>query len=330
MAKILVTGGAGYIGSHAVSMLMQNKYEVVVLDNLSGGKKDAVLNAELVVVDLANQDALDKCFSHHSFDAVMHFAAFIQVGESVANPAKYYHNNLQNTLNLLNSALKYNVKKLIFSSSAAVYGEPQYIPIDVNHPKKPLNPYGRSKLMVEKILEDYDKAYDFRSISLRYFNAAGADPLARIGENHNPETHLIPLVLQAASKKNPDVKIFGTDYSTPDGTCIRDYIHVVDLCAAHLLALEALLKGGQSAVYNLGNGKGFSVLELIKTAEKVTQCRIPVVKCERRAGDPAVLVADSLLAQKELGWRPKFADLETIIKHAWQWERKKQRIVNNE
>lgn len=324
MAKILVTGGAGYIGSHAASMLVENKHEVVVLDNLSSGKKDAVLNAELLVIDLANQDALDKCFSYHSFDAVMHFAAFIQVGESVANPEKYYRNNLQNTLNLLSTALKYNVKKFIFSSSAAVYGGPQYTPIDVDHPKKPLNPYGRSKLMVEKILEDYDKAYDFRSISLRYFNAAGADSLARIGESHDPETHLIPLVLQAASKRNPDVKIFGTDYPTPDGTCIRDYVHVVDLCAAHLLALEVLLKGGQSAVYNLGNGKGFSVLELIKTAEKVTQCHIPVVKCERRAGDPAVLVADSLLAQKELGWQPKFADLETIIKHAWQWEKKKQ------
>ena len=324
MAKILVTGGAGYIGSHAVSMLMQNQYEVVVLDNLSGGKKDAVLNAELLVIDLANQDALGKCFAYHSFDAIMHFAAFIQVGESVADPAKYYHNNLQNTLNLLNTALKYNVKKFIFSSSAAVYGEPQYTPIDVDHLKKPLNPYGRSKLMVEKILGDYDKAYDFRSISLRYFNAAGADPLARIGENHNPETHLIPLVLRAASKRCPNVRIFGIDYPTPDGTCIRDYIHVVDLCTAHLLALEVLLKGGQSAVYNLGNGKGFSVLELIKTAEKVTQCHIPVVKCERRAGDPAVLVADSLLAQKKLGWQPKFANLETIIKHAWQWEKKQQ------
>ena len=322
MAKILVTGGAGYIGSHAACMLTQNQHEVVVLDNLESGKKEAVLNAELLVLDLANKEALDKCFAHHSFDAIMHFASFIQVGESVEKPAKYYRNNLQNTLNLLHIALKYNVKKFIFSSSAAVYGEPQYTPIDVNHPKNPLNPYGRSKLMVEQILADYDKAYDFRSVNLRYFNAAGADPLARIGESHNPETHLIPLVLQAASKRSPDVKIFGTDYPTPDGTCIRDYIHVVDLCAAHLLALEVLLKGGQSAVYNLGNGKGFSVLELIKTAEKVTQCHIPVVNFERRAGDPAVLVADSLLAQKELGWKPKFADLETIIKHAWQWEKK--------
>lgn len=328
MAKILVTGGAGYIGSHMVDMLRQNRHEVLILDNLSSGKKEAVLDAELFIADLADQDALDKCFSHHSFDAIMHFAAFIQVGDSVINPAKYYQNNLQNTLNLLNTALKYNIKKFIFSSSAAVYGEPQYTPIDINHPQKPLNPYGRSKLMIEQILDDYDKAYDFRSVSLRYFNASGADPLTRIGECHEPETHLIPLVLQAASGRIPAVKIFGTDYATPDGTCIRDYIHVVDLCTAHLLALDALLQGKNSTIYNLGNGNGFSVLEVIKTAEKVTQCNIPVVKCPRRAGDPAILVADSSLIQKELGWQPKFNDLETIVKHAWQWEEKQLKINN--
>jgi len=321
MAKILVTGGAGYIGSHMVDMLLQNGYEVVVLDNLINGKKEAVLGGKLIIADLADQHILKQCFSDNSFDAIMHFASFIQVGESVNDPAKYYHNNLFNTLNLINIALKYNVKKFILSSTAAVYGEPQYIPIDVNHPTFPLNPYGNSKLMVEKILADYDKAYDFRSVSLRYFNAAGADPLARIGECHDPETHLIPLVLKVALGKISEIKIFGTDYPTKDGTCIRDYIHVVDLCSAHLLALKVLLGQGKSAVYNLGNGRGFSVLEVIKIAEKVTQNSIPVVKCARRAGDPASLVADSFLIKKELGWQPQYEDLETIIHHAWQWEK---------
>jgi len=321
MAKILVTGGAGYIGSQMVEILLQNQHEVVILDNLSSGKKSLVLGGEIIVADLADEKSLIKCFKKHAFDAVMHFAAFIQVGESVSNPSKYYHNNLCNTLNLINTALKFNVKKIIFSSSAAVYGEPQYTPIDIQHPLNPLNPYGRSKLVVEKILGDYDKAYNLHSVSLRYFNAAGADPLGRIGECHYPETHLIPLVLQAASGRISEVKIFGTDYPTPDGTCIRDYIHIVDLCGAHLLALNSLLNGGASAVYNLGNGRGFSVLEVIKTAEKVTQKTIPVVKCPRRVGDPAVLVADSLLAQKELNWRSQFNDLTTIIGHAWQWEK---------
>jgi len=320
MAKILVTGGAGYIGSHMVLMLLEKKHDVFVLDNLSNSSKNAVLGGNLIIADLADSTFLEQLFAANSFDAVMHFAGYIQVGESVISPKKYYQNNLCNTLNLVNILLKYNIKKFIFSSSAAVYGEPKYTPIDINHPKNPLNPYGQSKLMVEKVLKDYDKAYDFKSVSLRYFNASGADPLTRIGECHNPESHLIPLVLQAASGRKPSVNIFGNDYPTKDGTCIRDYIHVVDLCSAHLLALEKILSGGESAAYNLGNGQGFSVLEVIKTAEKVTKKTIPIVQSQRRAGDPAVLVADSSLIMASLSWQPKYTDLATIIEHAWKWE----------
>lgn len=321
MAKILVTGGAGYIGSHMVEMLMRNQHQVVVLDNLIGGYQEAVLGTPLVVGDLADRDLLEKCFAEHHFDAVMNFASFIQVGESVRDPAKYYRNNLANGLNLIETMLKYKVKALIFSSTAAVYGEPQSIPIDVNHPKNPVNPYGRSKWMFEQILQDYDHAYSLKSICLRYFNAAGADPEGRLGERHDPETHLIPLVLQVASGRKAAIDVFGTDYPTKDGTCIRDYIHVVDLCSAHLLALNALLSEASSNAYNLGNGDGYSVLEVIETAEQVTGKSILVNKSPRRAGDPAVLVADSNRAKQELGWKPQYPDLATIIKHAWQWEK---------
>lgn len=320
--EILVVGGAGYIGSHMVDKLAQNGYRAVVLDNLSTGHEDAVLGAPLIRADLADMDALRHCFKAHSFAAVMHFAAFMQVGESVINPAKYYRNNVTNTLNLLDVMREHKVDKFIFSSSAAVYGEPQYTPIDINHPKNPVNPYGRSKWMVEQILQDYDHAYNLRAISLRYFNAAGNDPHARLGERHDPETHLIPLVLQVASKRRAAIDIYGSDYPTPDGTCIRDYVHVVDLCQAHLIALQKLLQGAPSNVYNLGNGKGHSVLEVITAAKNVTKCPIPIVKCPKRAGDPAVLLADISRAKQELGWQPSYPDLETIIQHAWRWEQK--------
>lgn len=320
MAKILITGGAGYIGSHMTDLLRQRGHQVVVFDNLQNGFRDAVLDAKLVVGDLGDEKALERLFTEEQFEAVMHFASFIQVGESVSNPARYYQNNVVNTLNLLATMLKHKVKIIIFSSSAAVYGEPKYTPIDETHPKNPLNPYGRSKFIVEQILPDYDKAYGLRSISLRYFNAAGADPKGRLGERHDPESHLIPLVLQAASGRRDAITVYGEDYPTKDGTCIRDYIHIVDLCEAHLLALNKLLNGGNTNVYNLGNGNGFSILEVIETAKTITNKAIKIIKSSRRAGDPAVLVADATKAKKELGWQPKFPELSTIIEHAWQWE----------
>lgn len=319
---ILVIGGAGYIGSHMADMLCHKGYKTIVLDNLSAGFRDAVLGAELVEGDFGDRAVLQSLFGQHNFSAVMHFSAFIQVGESVQNPAKYYHNNVVNTLVLLDEMLKHDIRKFIFSSTAAVYGEPQYSPIDEQHPKIPVNPYGRSKWMVEQILQDYDNAYGLKSVSLRYFNAAGADPDCRLGERHDPETHLIPLVLQAASNRRPAINIYGRDFDTKDGTCIRDYIHIADLCSAHLSALEYLLKGGATNAFNLGNGEGYSVLEVIETAKQVTGKPIEVVYADRRAGDPVILVANAEKACKELGWRPQFTDLATIIKHAWQWEQK--------
>ncbi len=317
---ILVVGGAGYIGSHMVRALLKCGYRVVTLDNLSTGYQDAVLGGEFVRGDLADRGQLERLFSGHRVDAVMHFASFIQVGESVREPAKYYANNVTNTLNLLDAMLSHGVNKFIFSSSAAVYGEPIKERIDEGHPKQPLNPYGRTKWMVEQILQDYDRAYALRSISLRYFNAAGADPDGRLGERHEPETHLIPLVLQVASGRRENVQVFGRDYDTPDGTCIRDYVHVADLCEAHRLALERLLNGAGSFAYNLGNGNGFSVQEVIDTAARITGKPIPVKDGQRRAGDPARLVADAQTAKQSLGWVPSYPELETIIRHAWQWE----------
>jgi UDP-glucose 4-epimerase len=324
MKKILITGGAGYIGSHTADLLIQQGYKVVVLDNLSTGFREAVLNVELIVGDFGDKDLLNDLFKKHKFDAVMHFAASIEVEKSVQDPIKYYQNNVINSLNMLDIMVKHGISNLIFSSSAAVYGEPQYTPLDELHCQKPINSYGRSKLIIEEILPDYDKAYGLKSISLRYFNAAGADPKARLGPRHEPASHLIPLVLQAASGRKQAIKIFGTDYSTPDGTCVRDYIHVVDLCNAHLLALNNLFDCGKTDVFNLGNGKGFSVLHVIETAKKVTGRHIKVIKCERRLGDPEVLVADARKAHQKLGWRPKFPQLETIVKHAWQWELQQQ------
>jgi UDP-glucose 4-epimerase len=250
----------------------------------------------------------------------MHFASYIQVGESMREPVKYYQNNVTNTLNLLNAMQTFGVSRFIFSSTAAIFGEPQYTPIDEAHPKEPINPYGRTKLMVEQALADYDRAYGLKSVCLRYFNAAGADPDGQLGERHDPETHLIPLVLQAASGRRPQISVFGRDYDTPDGTCIRDYIHITDLCEAHWLAVQSLMDGAGSQAYNLGNGNGFSVQEVIAAAGRVTGRDIPVVDAPRREGDPARLVAASGQARKALGWSPAYADLDLIIRHAWGWE----------
>lgn len=337
-SSILVIGGAGYIGSHMVKLLLQSGYRVVVLDDLSGGFAAAVSpGAELVVGSIADAALLDGLFATHAFTGVIHFASFIAVGESVLDPGKYYANNLAATLTLLAAMRTAGVKHFIFSSTAAVYGNP--LPkdaltgaatyteaerwlIDESHPKHPINPYGRSKWMVEQVLEDFDAAYGLQSVCLRYFNAAGADPEGELGERHLPETHLVPLVLQAASKRRAAISVFGMDYATPDGTCIRDYIHICDLCSAHLLALQHLLAGKGSARFNLGNGQGFSVMEVIDTARAVTGKDI-VVKLEaRREGDPARLVADARLARAVLGWQPQRAELATIVEDAWRWELK--------
>ena len=320
--KVLVVGGAGYIGSHMAVRLLENDTDVTTFDNLSGGYRDSVFGGGFIEGDLADVNLLDKVFSENKFDAVMHFASFIEVGESIHSPAKYYNNNVTNTQNLLDAMVKHGVLNFIFSSTAAVFGEPDYVPIDEKHRMMPINPYGRTKLIVEQMLADYDHAYGMKSVALRYFNAAGADPETRIGERHVPETHLIPLVLQAASGRRDSISIFGQDYDTPDGTCIRDYIHICDLCEAHLLAIESLQKNNKSAAYNLGNGNGFSVKEVIDTVKKVTGKEFKVVIADTRVGDPARLVADATLARKELRWKPEFSSLEKIIEHAWLWEQK--------
>jgi UDP-glucose 4-epimerase len=322
MANVLVVGGAGYIGSHMVRSLLDSGHQVTTFDNLATGHADAVTGGELVIGDLGNprqiQDALDR----GGFDAVMHFASFIEVGESVADPGKYYRNNVSNTLSLLDAMVHSGVRRFVFSSSAAVYGTPRYSPLDEDHPCEPINPYGMTKWMVEKILADYARAYGMQSISLRYFNAAGADPAGRLGERHDPESHLIPLVLQAASGRREAIEVYGRDYDTPDGTCVRDYIHVVDLCDAHLLALESLSSDSGFRVYNLGNGDGFSVQQVIDTARSVCGGDIKVIEGNRRPGDPPVLVADATRARTDLGWRPRYTRLDTIIEHAWAWEQK--------
>ncbi len=317
--RVLVVGGAGYIGSHMVQMLGYKGCSVTTLDDLSSGHREAVLCGDFVEGNFGDPAVLDAVLSR-GFDAVMHFASFIKVGESVERPDKYYRNNVSFTMGLLDAMHTHSVNKFIFSSTAATFGEPQYTPIDEQHPQQPINPYGRTKLMVEQALADYGRAFALKSVCLRYFNAAGADPEGQLGERHEPETHLIPLVLQVASGRRPSISVFGRDYDTPDGTCIRDYIHVQDLCSAHWLALEALMNGADSQSYNLGNGSGFSVQEVIDTAEKVTGQKIPVINEPRRNGDPARLIADSRLARERLGWQPQYADLITIIKHAWRWE----------
>jgi UDP-glucose 4-epimerase len=320
--KFLVIGGAGYIGSHMVKQLLGAGHELVVADNLSTGYRNAVLGGTLVELDIADARALDALFDTHRFDAVFHFASFIQVGESVTEPAKYYQNNLAATLTLLKAMVRAKVKHFIFSSTAAVYGDPEYVPIDEAHPKAAINPYGRSKWMVEQVLEDFDRAYGLKSVCLRYFNAAGADPDGQLGERHEPETHLLPLVLQAASGRRKTITVYGFDYDTPDGTCIRDYVHVVDLVAAHAQAVDYLLAGGASTAFNLGNGQGFSVQQVIDTARRVTGRDIFISEAPRRAGDPPRLVADARRANSLLGWQPRFATLEQIVAHAWEWEKK--------
>jgi UDP-glucose 4-epimerase len=318
--KILVVGGAGYIGSHMVKWLLSANHEITTFDNLSKGFRDAVVGGEFIEGDLANREQLDRLFESTVFDAVMHFASFIEVGESVKDPARYYQNNFIYTQHLLDAMVTHGINNFIFSSTAAIFGEPQYTPIDESHPKLPINPYGKSKLMVEQMLEDYDKAYGLHSVALRYFNAAGADPCGELGERHDPESHLIPLVLQAASGRRKAISLFGNDYDTPDGTCVRDYIHVQDLCDAHMLALEKLMSTGKSDQFNLGNGLGFSVQQVIDCAAKITGHQIPVQIEARRPGDPAILVADASRARQELGWVPRSSDLEKIIQSAWNWE----------
>ncbi len=325
-STILVTGGAGYIGSHAVLALKQAGYEVVVLDNLVYGHRELVedvLKVELVMGDTCDRPLLDQLFATRNIAAVMHFAAYAYVGESVTEPAKYYHNNFVGTLTLLEAMLAASVKTFVFSSTCATYGVPNAVPIPENHPQNPINPYGATKLMIERVLQDFDRAYDFKSVCFRYFNAAGADPEGRLGEDHNPETHIIPLVLQTALGKRESVSIFGTDYPTPDGTCIRDYIHVADLAQAHVLGLDYLLKGGETTVFNLGNGNGFSVKEVIEAAQQITGRTIKTVECDRRPGDPPALVGSSDRARTVLGWNPQYADLHTIISHAWNWHQKR-------
>lgn len=320
MKKILIIGGAGYIGSHMVKMLLAKGKDVIILDDLSSGHRDAVLGGVFIHGNVGDEAVLDFIFTSHQIDTVMHFASYIQVGESVNKPGLYYKNNVSNTINLLNAMVRHQVPHFVFSSTAAIFGNPQYMPIDEEHPIAPINPYGRSKWMIEQLLQDYEHAHGLRYISLRYFNAAGADPEGMLGERHDPETHLMPLILQAASGRREAISIYGRNYPTVDGTCIRDYIHIMDLCQAHLLALDQLTQGGPSAAYNLGNGNGFSVQQVIDVARKVTGCKIKIIYAPRRDGDPAVLVADSSLAKERLGWIPCHADIETIIQHAWQWE----------
>ncbi|WP_199302823.1 UDP-glucose 4-epimerase GalE [Oscillatoria sp. FACHB-1406] len=323
---ILVTGGAGYIGSHAVLALQNAGYNVVILDNLVYGHRDiaeTALKAELIEGDTNDRALLDKLFSSRKIDAVMHFAAYAYVGESVEAPDKYYRNNVVGTLTLIEAMQAAGINKFVFSSTCATYGVPETVPIPEDHPQNPINPYGMSKLMVEKILGDFDRAYNFRSTIFRYFNAAGADPSGLLGEDHDPETHLIPLTLYAALGKRKSITIFGTDYPTPDGTCIRDYIHVSDLASAHVLGLEYLFKGGETTVFNLGNGNGFSVKETIETAREVTGKEIVAEERDRRPGDPPMLVGSGEKARSILGWNPQYTELRDIIAHAWQWHLKR-------
>jgi UDP-glucose 4-epimerase len=319
---ILVTGGAGYIGSHYARSAKERGEQVVVLDNLVYGHREAVPDdVPLLVGDMGDRAVLDRLFTQYPIDAVVHFAAYAYVGESVAEPAKYYNNNTASTLALLDAMRAYSVRYFVFSSTCATYGNPQYVPMDEQHPQNPINPYGESKYFVERILQAYDHAYGLRFTALRYFNAAGADPQGRIGESHDPETHLLPLILQVATGQSDHVRIFGADYDTPDGTCIRDYIHVLDLSEAHALALQRLRSGRTSGFYNLGSEQGYSVREVIAACERVSGTPIKSVEGPRRAGDPPRLVASATKAKIELGWKPQFSDLEPIVATAWNWEK---------
>ncbi|WP_204152803.1 UDP-glucose 4-epimerase GalE [Leptolyngbya sp. CCY15150] len=319
---ILVTGGAGYIGSHAVLALRQAGYEVIVLDNLVYGHRDlveTVLKVELVVGDTSDRALLDDLFASRSIAAVMHFAAYLAVGESVQNPGKYYRNNVLGTLTLLEAMVAASVKTLVFSSTCALYGVPETFPIREDQPHQPMSPYAASKGMVERMLADFDVAHGLKSVCFRYFNASGAHPNGRLGEDHDPETHLIPLVLLTAMGKRPAIAIFGTDYPTPDGTCIRDYIHVCDLADAHVRGVDYLLRGGTSDVFNLGNGNGFSVRKVIEQAKQITGRKFTVLERDRRPGDPPILVGSSEKARQILNWQPRYPDLRDSIAHAWQW-----------
>lgn len=320
--RIFITGGAGYIGSHVVRALGEKGHDLLIYDNLSKGRREAVLYGRLVIGDIEDRALLEEAIGSFKPDAVMHFAAFIEVAESVREPSKYYRNNTANTLLLIDTMLKYRVMNLIFSSTAAVYGIPDMVPIPSSAAMQPINPYGRSKTLVEQALMDISESEGLRYISLRYFNAAGADPMARIGEAHLPETHLIPLALKTAKGERQGLAIYGTDYPTPDRTCIRDYIHVDDLSDAHIVSLEYLMAGGKSKVFNCGYGHGYSVREVIDGVKKVTGLNFRVIETARRPGDPAVLVADSSDLKQTLAWRPKHDDLEYIIKTAWAWEQR--------
>lgn len=316
---ILVCGGAGYIGSHMVAELLAQNKEVIILDNFEKGHEDAILGGKIYKGDLRDKNILDKIFTENHVEAVIDFAAYSLVGESMVEPLKYFNNNVSGTISLLEAMKKYGVKYIVFSSTAATYGEPENTPILENDKTIPTNAYGESKLLVEKILKWCDTCYGIKFTVLRYFNAAGAHINGKIGEDHSPETHLIPLILQVALNKSDEIMIFGDDYKTKDGTCVRDYIHVSDLASAHLLALNRLIDGGESRIYNLGNGTGFTVKEVIEVARKVTNHPIPAKIAPRRAGDPAILIASSDKAISELNWKPKFNSLETIIETAWKW-----------
>ena len=318
--KILLVGGAGYIGSHMIKRFQHTDHQIEILDNLSTGYEVNIQNSKLHKCDLSNKEQTHQILKDNKYDLVMHFASFINVGESYDNPKKYYENNVTNTLNLLDCMVDLRISKFIFSSTAAVYGQPTVVPIDESQSLNPVNPYGNTKAIVEKILGDYDKAYGLKSISLRYFNACGAHVDGTIGERHDPETHLIPLILQAASGRRENITIYGSDYPTKDGTCIRDFIHVMDLAEAHLLALESLAINQTSNIFNIGSNNGFSVNEIIQVAEQVSKKKIPIVIGPKRKGDPSKLVADNKKISQELNWTPQYSDLKTIISTAWNWE----------
>lgn len=320
---ILIVGGAGYIGSHVNKLLNKNGYETVVFDNLEKGHREAVKWGTLEVGDLGNIEEIEAVFNKYPIEAVFDFASYIEVGESVKDPEKYYLNNVKNTLNLLSVMRKHNVNKIIFSSTAAVFGMPERIPISEDDAKQPINPYGKTKLMVENIFKDYDAAYGLRFVAFRYFNACGADKDGEIGEWHEPESHLIPILLEVAQGKREFFQLNGMDYATEDGTCIRDYVHVEDLAQAHLLGLKHLLDGGESKFYNLGSGKGYSNKQVMETAKEVTGVDFKVVYGPRREGDPDKLLASSEKIKQELGWEPKYTDLKEIIQTAWNWQQKK-------
>ncbi len=321
---ILICGGAGYIGSHVNKLFAQNGYATVVYDNLSRGNREAVKWGSFIKADLADTDTLDKVFEETNIEAVVHLAAYAYVGESVTEPAKYYINNISNTLNLLEAMRRHNCDKIIFSSTCATYGIPEILPITEDMPQNPINPYGASKLMVERIFKDYARAYGLKYVVFRYFNAAGTDPDSEIGENHDPETHLIPLILEAASGKRPDIKVFGTDYPTPDGSCIRDYIHVTDIAKAHMLALKYLNSGGKSDFFNLGNEREASVFEVIEAVKRVTGKDFAVTAEPRRDGDPPVLVGSPEKTMRILGWKPRYAGIDEMVKCAWEWHCKQE------